>query len=62
MKACEVIVQERTKQLEDCKRELVEKLKEALAIQQEIGKTDMETYFQEYVRVTRDEEIGRAHV
>ena len=58
MKACEVIVQERTKQLEDCKKELVSKLEEALAMQREIGKTDSETYFQEYVRVTRDEGVG----
>ncbi|KAH8110784.1 hypothetical protein DFH11DRAFT_1708434 [Phellopilus nigrolimitatus] len=58
MKACEVIVQERTKQLDDCKKELVEKLEEALALQKKIGKTSEETYFQEYVRVTRDEGVG----
>ena len=58
MKACEVIVQERTKQLEDCKRELIAKLKEALSLQQDIGKTEDETYFQEYVRVTRNEGVG----
>ncbi|EJD08575.1 uncharacterized protein FOMMEDRAFT_102039 [Fomitiporia mediterranea MF3/22] len=58
MKACEVIVRERTKQLEDCKRELVDKLQHALALQSEIGKTDSETYFQEYVRVTHNEGVG----
>ena len=58
MKACEVIVQERTKQLEDCKRELLEKLQDAIDLQTRIGKTDEETYFQEYVRVTRDEGVG----
>ncbi|KAL5513360.1 hypothetical protein ACEPAH_3759 [Sanghuangporus vaninii] len=58
MKACEVIVQERTKQLEDCKKELVGKLEEALVLQRDIGKTETETYFQEYVRVTRDEGVG----
>lgn len=58
MKACEVIVKERTKQLDDCKRELRKMLEDALKLQREIGKTDEETYFQEYVRVTRDEGVG----
>ena len=58
MKACEVIVKERTKQLDDCKRELREMLEKALQLQRDIGKTDEETYFQEYVRVTRDEGVG----
>lgn len=58
MKACDVIVQERTRQLEECKAELVENLKEALALQKRVGKTPDETYFQEYVRVTREEGIG----
>ncbi|THH03097.1 hypothetical protein EW145_g6533 [Phellinidium pouzarii] len=58
MKACEVIVQERTKQLDDCKQELIGKLKDALVLQRKIGKTADETYFQEYVRVTRDEGVG----
>lgn len=58
MKACEVIVQERTKQLDDCKKELVARMGEVLALQRKVGKTDDETYFQEYVRVTRDEGVG----
>ena len=58
MKACEVIVQERTRQLEECKEELVENLKDSFALQKRIGKTPDETYFQEYVRVTRNEGIG----
>lgn len=58
MKACEVIVQERTKQLDDCKKELIGKLEDALVLQRKIGKTSDETYFQEYVRVTKDEGVG----
>lgn len=58
MKACQVIVQERTNQLEECKKELTGKLTEALKKQKKIGKTADETYFQEYIRVTRDEGVG----
>lgn len=58
MKACEVIVQERTKQLQDCKKELLDRIKEVLALQHKVGKTEDETYFQEYVRVTREEGVG----
>ncbi len=58
MKACEVIVRERSNQLEACKVELLGKLKDAFQLQKRIGKTDEETYFQEYVRVTRDEGVG----
>ena len=38
MKACEVIVKERKSQLEDCRNDLVKKLKEALEKEKEIGK------------------------
>lgn len=58
MRACEVIVHERTKQLEDCKRELVENLEEAIKLQKRIGKQSDETFFQEYIRVTKDEGVG----
>lgn len=58
MKACEVIVAERTKQLDECKKEFSAKLAEALDLQKKIGKTDDETMFQEYVRVTRKDGRG----
>lgn len=58
MKACEVIVRERSNQLEECKVELLHKLEKAYQQQKQIGKTDEETYFQEYTRVTRDEGVG----
>ncbi|EGN96836.1 hypothetical protein SERLA73DRAFT_93465 [Serpula lacrymans var. lacrymans S7.3] len=58
MKACEVIVKERTKQLEDCKTELRKKLREALVMQKKIGKTGEESMFQEYVRISRTEGVG----
>ncbi len=38
MKACEVIVQERKRQLEDCKKELLKKLNEAAKMEKKIGK------------------------
>ncbi|TFY66733.1 hypothetical protein EVG20_g4345 [Dentipellis fragilis] len=58
MKACEIIVQERTNQLEENKKELLESLREALAKEQAIGRTDTESLFQEYVRVCRTEGVG----
>ena len=56
IKACEVIVQERTKQLQDCKAELLRKLNDAVKMEKKIGKTPEESLFREYVQ------IGRAHV
>lgn len=62
MKACEVIVQERKSQLEDCKKDLLKKLKEALEKEKEIGKRlddeAKESMFREYVRVSRTEGHG----
>lgn len=62
MKACDMIVNERKKQLEDCKKELVKKLKEGVKqekdIEKAVGKLSEESYFQEYVRVTRTEGVG----
>ena len=56
MKACDVIVAERSTQLESCKAELSSKLKTALAQQKAIGPTGEESLFQEYVRVTSSDE------
>ncbi|KAI9062495.1 hypothetical protein FKP32DRAFT_1593141 [Trametes sanguinea] len=58
IKACEVIVKERTKQLQDCKAELLKKLNDALKMEKKIGKTQEESLFREYVRVTRTEGVG----
>ncbi|KAI0333863.1 hypothetical protein GY45DRAFT_1432004 [Cubamyces sp. BRFM 1775] len=58
IKACEVIVQERTKQLQDCKAELLKKLNDAVKMEKKIGKTPDESLFREYVRVTRTEGVG----
>ena len=58
MKACEVIVQERKKQLDDCKKELLKKLHDAVKMEKKIGKVSDESLFREYVRVTRTEGVG----
>ncbi|KAI0372611.1 hypothetical protein BV20DRAFT_1119632 [Pilatotrama ljubarskyi] len=58
IKACEVIVKERTKQLEDCKAELLRKLNDAVKMEKKIGKVQEESLFREYVRVTRTEGVG----
>ncbi|KAH7915282.1 hypothetical protein BJ138DRAFT_1122797 [Hygrophoropsis aurantiaca] len=58
MKACEIIVKERTKQLEECKTELLKQLKQAVKTEKKIGKTGDESMFQEYARVCRSEGVG----
>ncbi|CCM02538.1 uncharacterized protein FIBRA_04640 [Fibroporia radiculosa] len=58
MKACEVIVDERKKQLENCKVELLKRLGEAVAMEKKIGKVQEESLFREFVRVTRSEGVG----
>ncbi|KAJ3557316.1 hypothetical protein NM688_g1536 [Phlebia brevispora] len=58
MRACEVIVRERNKQLEECKKELSKQLREARKQEQAIGHTNEESLFQEYVRVTCTEGVG----
>jgi hypothetical protein len=62
MKACEVIVKERKVQLEDCRNDLLKKLKQALDKEKEIGKRQddepKESMFREYVRVCRTEGFG----
>ncbi|KAI9454431.1 hypothetical protein F5148DRAFT_1326581 [Russula earlei] len=62
MKACEVIVKERNSQLEDCRTDLLKRLKEALEKEKEIGKRlddePKESMFREYVRVCRTEGVG----
>lgn len=58
MKACEVIVQERKKQLEDCKKDLLKKLKEGVKMDKKIGNVPDESLFREHLRVTRTEGVG----
>jgi hypothetical protein len=53
MRACDVIVKERQKQLDDCKNELLRSLKEGVKTEKRIGKLPDESMFQEYVRVSR---------
>jgi hypothetical protein len=58
MKACEVIVKERKKQLEQCRGELKSKLKKALEAEKGLPRTGDETLFREFIRITRDEGLG----
>ncbi|KAH9913975.1 uncharacterized protein BXZ73DRAFT_92885 [Epithele typhae] len=58
MKACEVIVEERTKQLEDCKKDLLKKLNTAVQMDKKIGRVPDESLFREFIRVTRTEGVG----
>ena len=60
MKACEVIVKERTSQLDHCKKDLLKRLESALKMEKKIGKVPEESLFQEHVRVCRTEGVGDA--
>ncbi|KAG6836770.1 hypothetical protein H0H93_003548 [Arthromyces matolae] len=56
MKACDVIVLERQKQLDECKADLLKAIKEGMKREQSIGATDKESMFIEWIRVSRGEE------
>ncbi|KAF9497116.1 hypothetical protein BDN71DRAFT_1445134 [Pleurotus eryngii] len=63
MKACDVIVEERKKQLQECMAELLQCLEQAVAREKELvekGDVAKESLFREYVRVTRggDDAVG----
>lgn len=58
MKACEVIVKERTSQLENCKKDLLKRVESALKMEKKIGKVPDDSLFQEHVRVCRKEGVG----
>ena len=58
MKACEIIVKDRTAQLDECRADLLKNVLEALDMQKRIGKTGDESLFQEWLRVTRTEGVG----
>jgi hypothetical protein len=58
MKACEIIVKERTEQLDDCKKELLKELQKAVKKEKSIGKLPEESMFQEYARVSRSDDVG----
>lgn len=58
MRACEIIVEDRTKQLDDCRNELLAALIGGVEDEKKIGKINEESMFQEYARVTRLEGVG----
>jgi hypothetical protein len=58
MKACEVIVQERTEQLKNCTAELEKLVVSALKLEKSLGKLHEETAFREWIRVSRTEGCG----
>ncbi|KIJ65553.1 hypothetical protein HYDPIDRAFT_27554 [Hydnomerulius pinastri MD-312] len=60
MKACQIIVNDRTKQLDECKSELLAELKKGVEREKTLTKLKVyeESMFQEYARVTRLEGVG----
>jgi len=58
MKAREVIVKERKKQLEECRNDLKTKVQKALATEKKTPKTSEESLFREFIRHTYQEGLG----
>ncbi|KAJ3514723.1 hypothetical protein NLJ89_g2214 [Agrocybe chaxingu] len=57
MKACDVIVRERQKQLDACKAQLLKAIKEGVKREKALGNVGQESMFIEYVRVSRTEGV-----
>ncbi|KDR80696.1 hypothetical protein GALMADRAFT_241095 [Galerina marginata CBS 339.88] len=57
MKACDVIVHERQKQLDQCRTELLKAIKDAVKREKNLGNVGQESMFVEYVRVSRTEGV-----
>jgi hypothetical protein len=57
-KACDIIVTERSKQLDDCKADLLKHVQDALKMESKIGRTGEESSFREWVRVCQTEGVG----
>jgi len=57
-KQCDVIVQERTKQLRDCKEELKVVLREAQALYRRVGKGEEESHYERWLRVSKTTGAG----
>ncbi|KAF5373238.1 hypothetical protein D9615_007418 [Tricholomella constricta] len=56
MKACDVIVAERQKQLEECKADLLKAIKDGVKREKSLGNTGAESMFNEWIRVSRGQE------
>lgn len=56
MKACDVIVKERQKQLDECKTDLLESIKDGIKREKSLGYLGSESMFVEWIRVSRGEE------
>jgi hypothetical protein len=57
MKACDVIVRERQKQLDECKAELLKAIEDGVKREKHLGNVGQESMFIEYVRVCRTEGV-----
>ncbi|KAF8906255.1 hypothetical protein CPB84DRAFT_1770364 [Gymnopilus junonius] len=57
MKACDVIVQERQRQLDQCRKELLQAIKDGVKREKELGNVGQESMFIEYVRISRTEGV-----
>jgi hypothetical protein len=59
-KQCDVIVEERTKQLRECKEELRVVLKATHGLYRRVGKGDEESHYERWLRVTKTTGVGDA--
>lgn len=56
MKACDVIVEERQRQLDECKADLLKKIKTSAKTEKALGNVGAESTFNEWLRVTNGDE------
>jgi hypothetical protein len=56
-KACDVIVRERRKQMEQCRAELLKAIQAGVTREKSLGNVGSESMFNEYIRVTRTEGV-----
>jgi hypothetical protein len=59
-KQCDVIVEERTKQLKECKEELCLVLQNTHQLFRKVGKSDDESHYERWLRVTKTTGVGDA--
>ncbi|KAG9044522.1 hypothetical protein FS837_008029 [Tulasnella sp. UAMH 9824] len=58
MKACDYVVKVRKAELEDCQRDIYKTLQKLEKQRKALGKTEQETHYQEWIRVTKSSGVG----
>ncbi|KAF9006107.1 hypothetical protein BDQ17DRAFT_1352752 [Cyathus striatus] len=57
LKACDIVVRDRQKQLDECKADLLKAIEAGIVRERKLGNVGQESMFNEYIRVTRTEGV-----